>query len=174
MALTKEQIYELQGHFDGRSRLQKVANAIKHQTNNASIFYSYTDGWGKKQYVNIPIEPDEILPIIEKYIDNIEKDIIKITTPDIEVIIVNETQLINSVEDYKSRYPSTYTSLEKLKDRLKDTYLSRLEEVGCQFSIEDDYHIEVCSDWQDKIYVFELVSADNDCIQFEFKHIFKL
>lgn len=172
MALTKAKIYELQDHFDGRSKLQKVAFALKNRTNNASIFYSYTDGYGKKQYVNIPIEPDEILPIIERYIENIEKDIIEITSP--EVIIVNEAQIIDSVEDYKTRYPDTYTSLEKLKERLKQSYLSRKEDVGGQFSVDDGYHIEVCSDWQDKIYVLELVSQDDDSIMFEFKEIFKL
>lgn len=67
--MDKALIAELQDHFDGRGKLKKVANAIKCYTKDTSIFFSYVDGWGKKQYINIPIEPSEILPILEKYIN---------------------------------------------------------------------------------------------------------
>ncbi|MCM1075982.1 MAG: hypothetical protein NC411_01315 [Bacteroides sp.] len=77
--MNKAQIAELQDHFDGRARLKKAANALKSYTKEASIFFSYIDGWGKKQYINIPIEPTDVLPILEKYIENIENEIINIT-----------------------------------------------------------------------------------------------
>ena len=173
MALTQAQIYELQGHFDARSRLQKVAHAIKCYTNDASFFYSCVDGWGKKQYVNIPIEPEDIMPIIETYINNIEQDIIKLTTPpELEVRIENEADLIPSIDDYKRRYPDTYTSLQTIHEKLKSTFYDRMEEAEKYEGA--DYHIAVCSDWQDKIYVFELLYQTDNYIHFKFKEIFKL
>lgn len=179
MALSKAQIHELQGIFDERSKLHNVAMTIKCNTKDSSFFFAYKDGNGNKKYLNLPIKPQDILTIIDKQIDNIEKDIIEKTTmsEDIEIIIMNEAKLESSIADYKSRYPTTYTRLATIRERLKASFISRLEdkdEQNGQMDITDDYHIEVCSDWQDKIYVFEFLNKTNEYIQFEYKHIYKL
>lgn len=174
MALTKAQISELQGHFDGRSKLQSLVTAMKCYTKDASFFFAYKDGWGNKKYINIPIEPEDIMPIIEKQIESIDNDIIELTTSpeDIEVIIMNGEQLESSIADYKSRYPDTYTSLAKIRETLRQSFMCRLEDG--QVNEASDYHIEVCSDWQDKIYVIEFLNQTDEYLQFEFKGIFKL
>ncbi len=168
-------INELQDHFDGRGRLKQVANAIKCFTKNASVFYSYIDGWGNKKCINIPIEPSDLLPLLQRYIDGIDKDIIALTTPTIKVLVNNYADLEYSILDYQNRYPKTATSYETIASRLKEIYLARVEG-----SDQDDlmrpqsYHIEVCSDWQDKIYMFSLVGVEGDTAVFRFDDIYKL
>lgn len=168
-------INELQDHFDGRGRLKQVANAIKCYTKDASFFFSYTDGWGKKKYLNIPIEPSDVLPILEKYITNIDKDILRLTSMPIRVIIDNSAVLDPYVEDYKSRYPSTYVSFDEIVTRLAKIYASRMADNGNGVSNPQSYHIEVCSDWEDKIYVFSFLGIDKaGTAKFTFNGISKL
>lgn len=176
MALTKAQIYELQAHFDERSRWHDIAMTIKCNVKESSFFFAYKDNYGNKKYLNLPIEHEDILAIIKKRIDNKEKDIIELTTipEDIEVIIMNGEKLEASIADYKSRYPDTYTSLATIHKTLRKSFICRLEDRDGQVDTTDDYHIEVCSDWQDKIYVFEFLNETDEFLQFEFKEIFKL
>lgn len=168
--MDKALISELQDHFDGRSKLKKVANAITCYTKNASIFFSYVDGWGKKQYVNIPIEPSEILPILEKYINNIDADIVRIASPTKQAVIDNLADIESYISDYKHRYPETYTGLEPIANTLAQAYQERKQNG----SEDDGYHIPVCSDWQDKLYTFSLIGECNDIIYFRYDGIYKL
>ena len=173
MALTKAQIYELQGHFDERSKLHNIVMAIKCNAKESSFFFAYKDNFDNKKYLNIPIRPEYIIAIVEKQIDNIESEIIELTTTpeDIEVVIMNGERLETSIADYKSRYPDTYTGLAKIRKTLRRSFMSRFID-GQDTSA--DYHIEVCSDWQDKIYVFEFLNKTDEYLQFKYKEIFKL
>lgn len=172
--MDKALITELQDHFDGRGKLKKVANAIKSYSKDASIFFSFVDGWGKKQYVNIPIEPSDILPIIDNYVENIDADILRIvqSKESFQVEFVNLPELTNYVEDYQKRYPSTFTSIEQIKARLEQSYKDRLN--NSQFDTNTTYHIEVCSDWKDKLYVFSMSGRNCDIIYFQLDDIYKL
>lgn len=176
MALTKAQIYELQGRFDERSKLHNIKMTIKCNAKESSFFFAYKDNLGNKKYLNLPIEQEDILAIFQQRIDNIEKDIIDLTTTpeDIEVIIMNVEKLDASIAGYKSRYPYTYTSLATIRETLRESFRSRLENINGQADTTDDYHIEVCSDWEDRIYVFEFLNRTDEYLQFKFKEIFKL
>lgn len=169
-------INELQDHFDGRGRLKQVANAIKCFTKNASVFYSYIDGWGNKKCVNIPIEPSDLLPLIQRYIDSIDKDIIALTSPQpIKVLVNNYANLEYCILDYQNRYPKTATSYETITSRLSEIYNARLADGDMEeLYRSQSYHIEVCSDWQDKIYMFSLLGVENDTAVFQFDDIYKL
>lgn len=168
--MDKALIAELQDHFEGRGKLKKVANAIKYYSKDSSIFFSYVDGWGKKQYVNIPIEPSEILPILEKYIDNIDADIVRIASPTQQAVIDNLADMEGYISDYKQRYPQTHTSIETITTTLAKAYQER-KQSG---SVDDGYHIPVCSDWQDKLFTFSLIGECNDMVYFQFEGIYKL
>lgn len=168
-------INELQGHFDGRGRLKQVVDVIKCYTNTSSIFFSYTDGWGKKKYLNIPIEPFDLLPILQKYIDNIDKDIVKLTSMPVRVLIVNFAVLDPLIKDYQNRYPYTFTSYDAIVSRLAEIYAARMADNGNDVSNPMSYHIEVCSDWQDKIYMFSFLGMDKTgTAKFQFDDIYKL
>ena len=84
---------------------------------------------------------------------------------------MNGEKLDTSIADYKSRYPDTYTSLAKIRETLRKSFIGRLEDGQ---DTTADYHIEVCSDWEDKIYVFEFLNKTDEYLQFEYKEIFKL
>lgn len=167
-------INDLQDHFDGRSKLKKAFMAINGYTKDASILFAYIDGWGKKQYINIPIEPSELLPIIDNYINRIDEDIIKQIkeTAPLKVVIINLSELTSYIEGYQRDFPSTFTSLDDIISRLERSYRYRMDDD--RYEGEEDYHIEVCSDWQDKIYVFSLNGRVDDVIYFQFKGIQKL
>lgn len=170
-----QKINELQDHFEGRGRLKQVVNAIKCYTKNASIFYSYTDGWGNKKYLNVPIEPTDLIPILQKYIDSIDKDIIASTSAPDRVLVDNSSDLDQCIKDYQSRYPSTFTSYDTIASRLAETFASRMADHGNGVSDPQSYHVEVCSDWQDKIYVFSFLGIDKRGVaKFHFDDIFKL
>ncbi len=175
--MTTALITELQDCFTERAKLQNAAMSIQSFANDASIFYSYTDGWGKKKYINIPIEPTSILPILGKYIKNINKEIIRISNH-VEVIIQNIAELSHYIEDYKKRYPETYTSEQEIYTQLENSVKSRLfaKEPGNCPDVCTDYHISVCSDWEDKVYVFSVIGNNlkHNEITFIFKEIFKL
>lgn len=179
--MNQETIVDLQSYFDGRSRLNKVITAIKlysNDTNNPSLFYAYVDGFKNKRTVNVPIDPADLLPILEKYVRNIENEIMGIANKsseleedqnEYEVIIENENDLANYITDYANRYPETYISLESIKKRLSKAFSERTDP-----DIANDYHIEVCSDWQDKIYVFSFRLTVAYTIYFKFEEIYKL
>ncbi len=123
-------INELQDHFNGRGRLMQVVYAIKCYSKDSSIFFSCIDGWGKKKYINIPIEPSDLLPILQKYIDSIDKDIIAMTAMPVRVLIDNSAELDKYVKDYERRYPSTFTSWNKIENCLAETYAARIADHG--------------------------------------------
>lgn len=112
--MDKALIAELQDHFDGRGKLKKVANAIRCYTKDASIFFSYVDGWGKKQYINIPIEPSEILPILEKYINNIDADIVRISSPTKSLSLITLRTLRVTYQTTNSVTPKHIPALKPL------------------------------------------------------------
>lgn len=178
--MTKAEINDLQSYFDGRRKLYNVLNAIKCYPKDSSFFFNYTDGFQNKRNINIPLEPEDIISILEKYIDNIDKQIMEISKPDLEplpltVFIDNHEELLKHIRDYESRYPDTYMSLDKIMKRLEEMYEDRKTSVDeIPISIEEDYHIEVCSDWQDKIYVFSLVEEGSVYTFFHFEEIYKL
>ena len=168
-------INELQDHFDGRGRLKQVIYALKCYTKDASIFFSYTDGWGKKKYLNIPIEPSDILPILEKYVDAIDNDIMALTAMPVRVLVVKSSVLDEYIEDYQKRYPSTFTSYDTIVSRLAQAYAERIADHGNDVSRPKGYHVEVCSDWQDKIYTFSFLGIDKTgTAKFQFEEIYKL
>lgn len=176
MKMDKAAIIDLQTYFDGRAKLNNASIAIKSYSHkNASLFFGYVDGFNNKRTINIPIAPTDILPILENYIDNIDKEIINIANggeePEelYEAVIENEDELVQYITDYANRYPNTFTSLESIKNRLSKSFLERED---CYK--EDDYHIEVCSDWQNKIYVFAFAATVADTIYFKFEEIYKL
>lgn len=175
--VTSAQISELQDHYDGRGRLCKIANAIKCYTNTVSFYVSYTDGWGNKKNLNMPIEPEVILDILRKDVRVIDEDIARIMATfaikEYKVKIVNVEDVQPSIEDYKSRHPETYTSLEKLYEELQKVLNARIADPS-DVAVDADYHIEVCSDWKDKIYVFEYLSCAAGVVNLRFREIFKL
>ena len=77
--MTKAEINDLQSYFDGRRKLYNALIAIKSYQKDGSFFFNYTDGWGKNRNINLPIEPDDIIPALEKYIEGIDKQIIEIS-----------------------------------------------------------------------------------------------
>ena len=170
-----DKINELQDHFDGRGRLKQIVDAIKQYSNTASIFLSYTNGFGSKKYLNIPIELSELLPILKKHIDSIDKDILFLTSMPVRVLIVNSAVLDPLIKDYQSRYPSTFTSYDTIVHRLAEIYAARMADNGNGVSAPMSYHIEVCSDWQDKIYMFSFLGMDKTgTAKFQFDNIYKL
>lgn len=168
-------INELQDCFDCRGRLRKVAYAIKCYTKNSSIFYSYTDGFGNKKCVNIPIEPQDLLPLLEKQVENIDKEIQRISCEseyqEFSVIIRNSTELKKHISDYQARYPLTATDMQTIRTQLAQSVKWR---VGNNQNSTDDYHIPVCSDWQNKVYVFSIEAQEENVLFFNFKEIYKL
>lgn len=167
-------INELQGHFDGRGRLKRAVQAIKCYTNGSSFFYAYTDGFGNKRNINLPIEPEDIVPILERYIENIDKDITQIAHDSNPLVasVINLDELTHAINDYQCRYPSTFTSLETIYNRLVNSYTDRKNDD--RFDDMDEYHIEVCSDWQDKLYVFNFCGQKNETLLFQLKGIYKI
>lgn len=170
--MDKALINELQTCFDGRGRLKAASVAIQSYTNNTSVFFSYIDGWNNKKSINIPIDPEDLLPILDRYMDNIDKEIQRIATPEVFVSIDNFSELEKYVKDYKSRFPETYTSLDEIHKTLKESYVGRKNEhPGLE---KEDYHIEVCFDWKDKIYIFSYLGVVDNSIMFHFNEIMKL
>ena len=145
--------------------------AIKIYTKDASLFYSCVDGWGKKKYINIPIDPNDLLPLLDKYIGRIDKEIIRISGR-VEVIIQNFADVKPYIDDYMRRYPSTYISEDKIYKTLEDAVIGRRQEHP--HMVCEDYHIEVCSDWEDKVYVFSVISETLNQVVFQFKEICKV
>ncbi len=69
----------------------------------------------------------------------------------IAININNLYELMRYIEDYKSRYENTYTSLDYIENRIKSIYKKQ--------GICDEYQIPVCSDWENKVYCFETSTA---------------
>ncbi|TFU91755.1 hypothetical protein E4T81_14745 [Barnesiella sp. WM24] len=177
--MDKALISELQSFFDGRSKLNYAAMAIKCYTQKPSLFYACVDGFGNKKTINIPIEPTDLLPIIERYLDNIDKEIINISTiaampVDYNVFIEGYDSLKEHISDYEQRYPETFTSYDKIVKEISESYKARLHDKEHPGWEQEDYHIPVCSDWEDKIYVFNFHNIDEKTICVIFNGIYKL
>lgn len=174
--MKKDTIQVLQDYFDGRSRLNKAKMAMKCYTKDASIFYAYVDGWGKKQYINIPIEVDDILPIIDKYIANIDIEIDNVVgggpAVPVRVEIDNLDDLLYKIDGYREQFP-TYTSLSEILTTLAGSIRYRLEDCPSDV-LSADYHIPVCSDWEDKLYVFKMKQQQEDVYHIHFSEITKI
>ena len=175
MIPTKNLIAELQDHFTERGRLTNAKMAIKCYTQDASFFFSYKDGWGNKKYINLPFTPEDVLPILQKYINNIEKDIIYSS---IEIEIDSEDELTQSIDEHKKSYPKTYTSLDSVKDNLKKIYAHRViineyKDDDEEFSIgsKAPYNIPVSSDSKDKCYQFWHIGRCKNTLLFGFNGV---
>lgn len=190
--MNKALISDLQSYFDGRARLNNAALAIKCYTKNPSLFYGYVDGWNNKKTVNIPIEPTDLLPILERYIENIDKEIINVsqeaeettkaivTTPNevmpptqYHVNIENCEYLIDYINGYANTHPNTYNSFGEIVRQLSVAYHSRLTDTENPGYENDDYHIQVCSDWENKIYVFSFIKVVGSILCLSFDEITK-
>lgn len=175
--MDKTLIDELQGHFDSRGKIRNSIIVIKSYTNDTSFFFSYKDGWGNKKYINLQLEPEDVLPILERYLENIDKDIERISTPEmpeVNIAIDNFSELEKYVNDYKSRFPQTYTSIEKIYETFRESYVYRKNDNENPGWEAEDYHIKVCSDWEDKIYVFSFKGEIDRTIILHFEEIVKL
>lgn len=146
MMTTKQLISELQGHFTERGRLEDAKNAIKVYTKESSFYFSYKDGWGNKKYINLPFTPDDVLPILQKYIDNIERDIIYSS---VQVEIDSEDNLMNCLIGNNECDPDRFVSVEFIKDELRKAYAHRTiidgsteDNVGDDNFRDKPYHIK--------------------------------
>lgn len=84
--MDKEMIVDLQSYFDGRGKLNNAITAIKcysRDSKESSVFFGYVDGFKNKRTINIPIDPKDLLPILEKYVNNIDIQIMEVTNPKI-------------------------------------------------------------------------------------------
>ena len=90
----------------------------------------------------------------------------------VEVVIQKLCRCETLIEDYKIRYPSTFTSEEKIYQILEEAVIERRKENP--HLVSEDYHIEVCSDWDNKIYVFSVISETFNQVTFQFKEICKV
>ena len=53
--------------------------------------------------------------------------------------------------------------------------INELQDHGNDVSRPIGYHVEVCSDWQDKIYTFSFLGIDKTgTAKFQFEEIYKL
>lgn len=78
--------------------------------------------------------------------------------------ILNEQQLRQDIETYKSMFPSSYTTFEKLLDYLKADYSDGASGGVIGF--------EVSSEWDNKCYGFEYKGNQPD-ITYEYVGIVK-
>lgn len=78
--------------------------------------------------------------------------------------ILNEQQLKEDIEIYKSMFPDTYTTFENLMDYLKTDYNNGYPGGLIGF--------EVSSEWEDKCYGFEYQGNQPD-ITYEYVGIVK-
>ncbi len=175
MMPTKSLIYTLQDHFNARGRIANAMLAIKTYTKDSSYFYSCKDGWGNKKCINLPLEAEDILPILQKYIDNIDKDIIYSS---IEAEINSEEDLTKYVELYKQSNPKTYANIEILKHHLRKMYADRMiandnhdDEEDDEVARKEPYRIQVCSDINDKFYEFWCIGRCKNTLLFGFNGI---
>lgn len=150
MMPTKQLIYALQDHFTARARLVEAMTAIKCYTKGASYFYSCKDGWDNKKYVNLPIESEDILPILQKYIDNIDKDIIYSS---IEANIDSEEDLIQCAKECKHDVADSGAYIDSVKSQLKKAYAHRVIVEG---TAEDNVGD---NNYQDKHYCIQISNS---------------
>lgn len=175
--MNREQINELQDHFDGRSRLKKAIYALKCYPKGASIYYSYVDGWNNKKNVNIPIEPSDLIPILEKYVEAIDNDIVKLTFEEdlLKVCVQNGEEVEALVEGYKQQYPETFIYYQQVLELLKEAYVDRAYGEDSQGdATAEDYHVQILSDWEDKVYVFKCLGEAGNTVYFWFKGVAKI
>lgn len=149
--MDKSKIVEIQGHFENRGKFNKAIDAIKCYTKGSSVFYSYVDGWGNKKTVNIPIEPTDLLPLLELYVEKIDNDIIGICNEKpVKVEIRNKEQLQKVINDLQHRYPNSYTTEQEVMQHILDAYYYFEQRGGT-----DIYQVLLCRDWEDKAYEFQ-------------------
>ncbi len=177
MMPTKNLISELQDHFTERGRLVNAKTAIKCYTQDASFFFSYKDGWGNKKYINLPFTPEDVMPILQKYIDGIEKDIIYSS---IEVEVDSEDDLAESVKECQYWNPKTFLNIESIKSELKKIYAHRMivenkaeDNIGDDNYRQEPYHIPISSDSVNGFYEFWLVGRCKNTLMFGFNGIEK-
>ena len=84
------------------------------------------------------------------------------------VEIDNMADLTEYLNDYSIRYPGTYTTLTDIKRTLFKGYQSRKKE-----DLDLDFHIAVCSDWENTVYLFTYHGASFGKIYFKFEEIVK-
>ena len=65
-----------------------------------------------------------------------------------------DEDLESYVDDYKCMYSSTYTSFENIVRIIGNVFKAYYFDNGFDCP-QDDIHIPVCSDWQDRLHVFE-------------------
>lgn len=170
-------IPELQKLFDQRRRIDDALMAMKCYPEKSSVFFSYTDGWKNKKYANLPIPLDELKSILGKQIDTLNKEIERVIAESQDdtkfVVISNENELIAQVNDYRTRYPHTYTDLDTIRERIAEIFKKTDHEDSDHDGLGNNYQIEVCSDWQDKVFCFKDIDATDDVITVEFTGIVK-
>lgn len=94
-------------------------------------------------------------------------------------VTFTESDLINSINDYKKRYEATYTSFQQIMNVIRNVFKVYFFDYGF-YCPEDNIHVPVCSDWPDKVYVFEPLRVtmvnDEDIVYFKvaYKGIWKI
>lgn len=84
------------------------------------------------------------------------------------VKIDNMEEFTEYLNDYSNRYPGTYTTLTDIKRALLKGYQSRKKEDS-----DLDYHIAVCSNWENKVYVFTYHGSSYGKVYFKFEEVVK-
>lgn len=176
MMPTKTLISELQNHFTERGRLVDAKNAIKSYSNDSSFFFSYKDGWGNKKYINLPFTSDDVLPILQRYIDNIERDIIYSS---VDVEIDSENHLMNILCENNGNIPDRFVACDYIKSELKKAYAYRVivsgtaeDNLGDENYQDKPYHIKRF-DHSDNVYEFWLIGRYKNTLKFGFNGTLK-
>ena len=91
--------------------------------------------------------------------------------------LYTEEDLINDINCYKEDFKVTYTSYGRIINVISKVFYNYYKENGFDCP-EDEIHIPVCSDWEDKVYVFEpeMVAMIDDIVYFKvmYKGIYKM
>lgn len=77
-----------------------------------------------------------------------------------EIIVTpyTEKDLLKDIDGYRKMYKDTFTSYGKIVNLIRKVFYNYYNGNGFDCP-EDEIHIPVCSDWLDKVYVFETVRA---------------
>lgn len=88
-----------------------------------------------------------------------------------------EKDLLQDIDEYRKRYNDTYTSYGKIINVISNAFYNYYKRNGFDCP-EDEIHIPVCSDWKDKVYVFdpEMAAMIDDVVYFKvmYKGIYKM
>lgn len=77
--------------------------------------------------------------------------------------LYTEKDLLQNIDGYRKMCKDTFTSYGKIINVISKVFYNYYKENGFDCP-EDEIHVSVCSDWQDKVYVFEpvrVVMIDN-------------